>query len=87
MRNVFGVIEALKSWISVRQVEGHDVAAEFRAGDRIGGAEQRRKSVKNVGVGLDARLDHVLRVARLALESQLRFALDVVLDDEVQQYR
>src|SRR5438445_726148 len=86
VRNVFGVVEALESRIAVRQVESRDVAAEFRAGDRIGGVEQRTESVKYVGVGLDARLNHVLRIARLALETQLRLAPDVVLDNKVQQY-
>ena len=41
--------------------------------------------MKNVSIGLDARLNHVLRIARLALEAQLRLALDVVSDNEVQQ--
>jgi hypothetical protein len=64
------------------QVEARNVAVKFFARDR-GRAEHRAQSVHDVGVGMDPRGYYVLRVARLALEPELRVAFDVVLGDEM----
>jgi len=59
---------------------------ELGSRNEFGSAEQGTKPVNDVRIGADPLLDDVLRVARLALEAQLRLALDVVQNDKVQQY-